>query len=367
MKKYLLIILSVFFTVFASAQALVSILPPSDLAGNYPFVRTSNDDGAWAILPDIDDPVNLVIGFLAVGYDDGTWEDPDGVIAADSLGCSPLVNGDELVGKVAVIYRGLCSFSLKTYNAQAAGAIGVMIVNVDGGAISGMTGLDSSTVDTIPLWLLENDVVDDWRPEIDAGEMEIFFGNKNGLFPNDIGLTSKIVLRAEHFSHPRALAQDATEYSVQLGAGIINFGSEDQSDVTLSAEISLDGDVIYSEASETPVSMASGDTTFFTLPDFSQDTYESGLYELTYTSNIPDEDGFPSDNTLEADFMISDSIFSYSGVESDGEPRAVQYWSQDGMSSDTEASNCIAFTDPHASRMIVEGLTFSFSKFSGYS
>ena len=50
MKKHLLFILSIFITAFAGAQAVVSILPPSDLAGNYPFVRTVNDDGAWACL-----------------------------------------------------------------------------------------------------------------------------------------------------------------------------------------------------------------------------------------------------------------------------------------------------------------------------
>ena len=47
-------------------------------------------------------------------------------------GCSKLKS---MIGKVAVIDRGTCSFKTKVANAQAAGAIGVVIANNDGGTI----------------------------------------------------------------------------------------------------------------------------------------------------------------------------------------------------------------------------------------
>ena len=105
--------------------------------------------------------------------------------------------------------------------------------------------------------------------------------------------------------------------------------------------------------------MVSGDTTWFDLPDFSQSSYESGFYELTYTANSSVEDDFPSDDSFDASFMISDSIFAYSRVKLDGEPNGVSYSRGDDQTGD--ASSCITFTDPNASRMVVEGLTFSFS------
>lgn len=56
------------------------------------------------------------------------------VIALDGVGvttdgCSTLTNAAQVAGKIAVIDRGNCNFIDKTLNAQAAGAVGVIIVN----------------------------------------------------------------------------------------------------------------------------------------------------------------------------------------------------------------------------------------------
>ncbi len=55
--------------------------------------------------------------------------------------CGPLKNADEVAGNIAMIDRGLCDFSLKTWHAQEAGAISVIICNVVGGG--GTDGLSS--------------------------------------------------------------------------------------------------------------------------------------------------------------------------------------------------------------------------------
>lgn len=49
--------------------------------------------------------------------------------AGDNLNCTPPTNGALLSGNIAVIYRGACEFGLKAYEAQQAGAVGVIIIN----------------------------------------------------------------------------------------------------------------------------------------------------------------------------------------------------------------------------------------------
>jgi extracellular elastinolytic metalloproteinase len=72
--------------------------------------------------------------------DDGT--------SSDSLGCSPLINGANLAGKIALIYRGTCGLSGKVLNAQNAGAIGVIMIHNSASTLSAMSGNNSSV--TIP-------------------------------------------------------------------------------------------------------------------------------------------------------------------------------------------------------------------------
>ena len=354
MKKTLLIALFAIGAVGLNAQVVFNVLAPEDFAGSYTltFEGQPGDPNGWGS-PDMTIAENAIFGELAIARD-GT--------EGDSMLCEAAINGDEIAGKIAVLWRRSCEFGLKALNAQNAGAIAVVIMNETGeraGPPVGMGGGEFGPEVTIPVVMLSTADGISLRPAILEGGVNVFIGNKVGLFGDDVGITSDNIFHAEQYSTPRALAQSATEFSVKVGAGIINYGSNAQSDVTLNATIMLDGNEIYNETSETPVSMASGDTTFFDLPDFSQDLYVSGLYQLTYTSNLPVADEFPSDNDFDADFMISDTLFSYSSVRSDGEPNGVSYSRGDGQTGD--ASSCIAFTDPHASRMVVEGLTFSFS------
>ncbi|MHB8872274.1 MAG: M36 family metallopeptidase, partial [Myxococcaceae bacterium] len=62
--------------------------------------------------------------------------------------CGPLVNGAELVGKVALIDRGNCTFAEKVAAAQSAGALAVIIANNQTGGPMPLYGSDPSI--TIP-------------------------------------------------------------------------------------------------------------------------------------------------------------------------------------------------------------------------
>ncbi|WP_306353329.1 T9SS-dependent M36 family metallopeptidase [Flavobacterium sp. '19STA2R22 D10 B1'] len=64
-----------------------------------------------------------------------------------SLACTPPVNASEINGKIAILRRGDCSFTVKVKFAQQAGAVGVIVVNNQDGAF-GMSGADASI--TIP-------------------------------------------------------------------------------------------------------------------------------------------------------------------------------------------------------------------------
>ena len=70
---------------------------------------------------------------------------PDGT--ASYLGCNPYTAGS-LTGKVALIDRGICNFTVKVKNAQNAGAIGVIMVNNVAGLVY-MGGIDPTI--TIPV------------------------------------------------------------------------------------------------------------------------------------------------------------------------------------------------------------------------
>ena len=68
---------------------------------------------------------------------------------ASTDGCSALTNASAVAGKVALVDRGTCTFVEKALNVQAAGAIGMVVVdNVASASPSGMSGTDPSI--TIP-------------------------------------------------------------------------------------------------------------------------------------------------------------------------------------------------------------------------
>lgn len=105
----------------------VSVTSPEGLLE--PFFAGSANFG-----PDITEESPLV-GELALVQDQIT---EDSTSAMD--GCETLLNPDAVNGKIAVIMRGDCSFVSKVLNAQAAGAIGAIIVNNAGDSHIGLVG-----------------------------------------------------------------------------------------------------------------------------------------------------------------------------------------------------------------------------------
>ena len=74
--------------------------------------------------------------------------------ACASASAGGVTNGAELVGKIALIARGTCSFALKAKAAADAGAIGVLITNNVAGDPIGMANTVPATVVTVPAFSL---------------------------------------------------------------------------------------------------------------------------------------------------------------------------------------------------------------------
>lgn len=84
-------------------------------------------------------------------------------------GCTAITNAAEVTGRIALVYRGTCNFSVKVYNAQVAGAIGVIVANNAATGLPGMgAGLNAELV-TIPSLGVQQATGDAIRAELDAG------------------------------------------------------------------------------------------------------------------------------------------------------------------------------------------------------
>jgi hypothetical protein len=101
-----------------------SVLSPPSVAGSYVYVKAQFGG---------DIPLNLTATVSAV---------------SPSTGCSAMTEGS-LTGKIALIKRGTCRFTVKAINAQNAGAAAVVIYNNELWSIVIMSGTDARV--TIPV------------------------------------------------------------------------------------------------------------------------------------------------------------------------------------------------------------------------
>jgi hypothetical protein len=106
----------------------------------------------------VTDPAGIAGTYVAVRGDFGASINTIGVtgevvlvndgVSPTSDACTPLVNGAQVDGTIALLDRGDCTFVSKVATAQAAGAIAVLVVNNVAGAPTPMGGSDPSI--TIP-------------------------------------------------------------------------------------------------------------------------------------------------------------------------------------------------------------------------
>lgn len=98
--------------------------------------------------------------------------------------CSPLPAGS-LAGKVALIRRGTCTFYTKAYNAQQAGAIGVVLYNNTAGRFSPtVAGTPAITIPVVAISDTEGVLINN---RLAAGSVYMTWTDEVGSFPNPTG------------------------------------------------------------------------------------------------------------------------------------------------------------------------------------
>jgi extracellular elastinolytic metalloproteinase len=100
------------------------------------------------------------------------------------LGCETIINPEEINGKIALIDRGDCVFERKTLNAEAAGAIAVIICNYQQGTTT-MGGSFGNEEPTIPTIMVEQSTCQIFRQMIDEG-ITVSIGIQDDGFPSTL-------------------------------------------------------------------------------------------------------------------------------------------------------------------------------------
>ncbi len=363
MRKILLSFILFGTTFTANSQVICAVQSPASIAGNYNFTWADPTNGDWST-PDFLIPGTFIVDTLVMVNDGtpGTNADYGNLLAEE--GCYPS-DSSAYYGKIVVIRRNTCEFGTKAYNAQLAGAVGVIIVNRDPESIEMGGGTDGINV-TIPVIMLSSTDGNNIIQQMQNGPVVAFIGNKAGLYANDAGITKGSTLISKSYGVLSQLSQNGSEFSFDIGSRIYNYGNLPQNNLTLTAEIKDPNGLVVYNNSVSSLSILSGDSLeVYTggtnaLPAFSLSNYIAGRYRLTYTLSLGDgaTDEYLSDNIITSDFVINDSIFSYARLDSvTNLPVANAYYRP--STSTNSFSTCIEIKHPNASRVGVWGIYFS--------
>ena len=113
---------------FLAKPAAVVIDAPSDIAGVY-VAQTASFGPSVHVSP--------ATGSVVLAQDGS---------ASPTEACEPLINAAAVNGKIALLDRGTCNFTVKVKNAQDAGAIGVIVANNAPTGLAPMGGSDATIV-----------------------------------------------------------------------------------------------------------------------------------------------------------------------------------------------------------------------------
>lgn len=360
MKKLLLTLSVVALAYWSSAQVIVAGVSPTSIIANYPF--TWAEPGAWGT-PDFNIPGTFVQDTLMLVDDGSTGTNAQGHPVAQE-GCNPLVNN--LTGKIAVIYRNTCEFGTKAFNAQEAGAVGVIIINRDPDVIPMGGGVDGPNV-TIPCVMLGNAEGALLVEAMQTESVIVFMGNKTGLFANDIGLSRNAALIPKLGAVPAILAQSGTEFNFEIGARVYNPGSSAQTNVSINAKVvGPTGNTVY-DNTVTGLNIASTDSVDVdpsqasNFPQFSLSSYPAGKYTLTYTISLDGvADEYDGDNSISTTFTVNDNIYGYAQLDpTTNLPNPALFYRP--ATNNNTYSICTVIDNPNASRVAAAGVYFAAS------
>lgn len=331
------------YTKTNAQQVTADVLEPAAIAGSYAHTWAEPAANSWAT-PDMADVANAVVDTVVQALD-GT--------AADSLCCAAIANAAAINGQIALLYRGSCNYSEKALFCQQAGARAVVVINNIPGAAVPMGGGAVGQQVTIPVFQITQADGAAWRAQLDAGATVVaFLGNKTGYFADDVGFKKQGMLMPNGLNYPALLAGNSSEYSVQLGAWVYNFGQQPRTGVTLTATVDQGGPLLYNETSA-GVDIAAGDSSFIALPDFSQNSY-GGDYDFNYSTAFGGTDQSTGDNGFAVTLRMGEE-FGYAPWDDATDRPIVTTGTQPAAPAGAYTS-CAHFQDANASRIGVAGM-----------
>jgi hypothetical protein len=198
----------------------IEITAPADLAGTIPM----REAAFTPPLPDED-----AIEEELVTADDGVGEDRSTAGSSTRDACEPLINSDEMDGRIALIERGGCEFQLKIGNAEDAGAIAVVVYNDADDALIVMNG-DTGSVGIPAVMITRADgevlvdrlAADAEDDDVDTEEEPVTVRLARGLFaavPSEGNVVADFSSRGPGLSDNNFVKPDVTAPGVDILGG----------------------------------------------------------------------------------------------------------------------------------------------------
>ncbi len=353
-------------------QVTVSGVAPASIVGNYTFDLGETASG-WGLTMDFSVPGTNVQGDLALVEDGTAGTNPQGHPVSQE-GCSPLTNGTAVNGKIAVVYRNTCEFGDKAKNAQDAGAIAVIIINRDNEVIQIGGGVQGPNV-TIPVVMLTSLDGALLVNEMANGPVTMFIGNKAGIGVNDLSFTEDLILTPAYNGVHSLLAQNGTDFNMELGMRVYNYGSGAQTGARACAKITGPGNVVvYGDTVTFDLDAVTGTTIdsvdvfpgeALNFDQFSLASYPAGDYKLEYQLLTGDgsADDFPNDNYYTITFTVNNGYISKSRFDAVNNKPVVNSYTRpaDQAQPYSEVRYCTHFQNANASRLAALGMKTSVS------
>jgi len=164
----------------ADVAAVVQVHTPESIAGDYFAVEAAFGPG-----------LAIPVTAMAALVEDG--------VAPTTDACETIENEADLVGKIVVIDRGLCTFIAKANAAEAAGAIAVIVVNNTGGDPISMGGAGTANIPGVMISQADGDLIKARLSAGDTVEITLSLGGGIGNQDRDGSLDNGIV--AHEYGH----------------------------------------------------------------------------------------------------------------------------------------------------------------------
>ncbi len=314
MKNFLLLIL-ISFSQLINAQVSFEGVSPSSISGNSFVFEWAEPTGSWSTtIPDFNLPNTFIQDTLELVVDN-SWSGNNPAYTVPhplaNEGCLDANGGahsqPSLAGKIAVVWRGSCSFGLKAALAENNGAVAIVIINHSGDPV-GMAGGDSGLFINIPVVMISTTDGQLLLSEMANGPVEVFIGNKTGSSTNDLGSSKDVANISKYGSVPTTFVQNGNN-NFDLGLTITNYGSDDNIPV-LNQTITGPNGYSYDTTLTFGLLPAAQDTDYTYIP-YTETNLPTGDYTINYNLSILNKtDQDSSDNNITSSFSVTNDVLS---------------------------------------------------------